>query len=678
MLNHLEDSGKQNVLNNNFITMDIETIKLNNQLVPYLILAYNGTNYINSFSDNLQELFTDFIYKLLTFFKDTNSKTLNIYAHNFASFDGIFTLKHLIPFGIVEPLYFNGKLICIKLKLTIEGEHYGKVLLFKDSYLLLPYSLRKLAITYNCTEMKGIFPFKLYDIFYSGQFPRFEYFTGITIDQYLLSSQEFLNKTWNFKDEAIKYCKLDCLILYEVLVKFNELVFNEFKVNINKVLTLPALAMRIYKSSFMPENKVYQLHGLVEKDIRLSYTGGAVDVYIPTNRITSWLTNENVEYETLYYYDVNGLYPYVMSDQLMPTGKPIFFNGDISKIDPEAFGFFYCEITSPKFLEHPILQRSIKTTAGPRTIAGLGSWSGWIFSEEMYNAMKFGYTFKILKGYIFNKGNLFENYVNKNYNLRLQYPKGDPMNETAKLLQNSLYGKFGMKDEITRIEILNNVTPEDKAHIAKMLELYKNDIVDLIVLENYTMIILNDIADISFDHKLEIYHGTEINVGISSAITSYARIHMSKFKNNSLFKVYYSDTDSVVTNTPLPEYMVGNKLGQVKLEYVIKKAVFLAPKVYALITEDGQEIIKVKGLKHDIISKLHFSDLEALLIKDSSREFTQEKWFKSIINSEITTSDTIYTLKNTSNKRLQIYENGIFVNTKPYIYDNIEVKNKIY
>jgi len=38
-------------LNNNFIIMDIETIKINNQLTPYLICAYNGTDYITSYAD---------------------------------------------------------------------------------------------------------------------------------------------------------------------------------------------------------------------------------------------------------------------------------------------------------------------------------------------------------------------------------------------------------------------------------------------------------------------------------------------------------------------------------------------------------------------------------------------------------------------------------------------------
>ena len=39
-----------------------------------------------------------------------------------------------------------------------------------------------------------------------------------------------------------------------------------------------------------------------------------------------------------------------MKEQFVPTGKIKFFEGDISKIDPKAFGFFYCKITTPKYL----------------------------------------------------------------------------------------------------------------------------------------------------------------------------------------------------------------------------------------------------------------------------------------------------------------------------------------
>ena len=113
-----------------------------------------------------------------------------------------------------------------------------------------------------------------------------------------------------------------------------------------------------------------------------------------------------------------------MAKTLMPIGKPIAFSGDIRKVEPNAFGFFYCKITSPDNLLHPILQRRIKTANGLRTIAGLGSWTGWIFSAEMDNAMKFGYQFEIFNGYQFETGDIFSDYVNKMYNLRLQFEKG--------------------------------------------------------------------------------------------------------------------------------------------------------------------------------------------------------------------------------------------------------------
>jgi hypothetical protein len=92
-----------------------------------------------------------------------------------------------------------------------------------------------------------------------------------------------------------------------------------------------------------------------------------------------------------------------------------------------------------------------------------------------------------------------------------------------------------------------------------------------------------------------------VSVIIASAITSYARIHMSQFKNNSEFNLYYSDTDSAFLNKPLPKSMISNTiLGKMKLENIIDNAIFLAPKVYCLVTKDNKTIYKVKGLNHDI------------------------------------------------------------------------------
>jgi hypothetical protein len=282
---------------------------------------------------------------------------------------------------------------------------------------------------------------------------------------------------------------LDCKSLHEVLVKFNELIFNEFSINVHKILTLPALSMRIFKSKYMPKDMVYQLHGIVERNIRLSYTGGAVDSYIPHNKIGNFI--ESNEYETIFHYDANALYPSVMTNDLMPVGKPIAFLGDIRQIEPDAYGFFFCKMISPEYLEHPILQRRIKTSEGLRTVAALGTWEGWICSSEMDNAVKYGYQFKIIKGYQFQKGDIFSEFLNRLYNLRLQYPKGDAMNLIAKLLMNSLYGKFGMKDEITKMVILPNITQEEKERVSEYFDLFNHSILDYFDLGNYVIIIKN-------------------------------------------------------------------------------------------------------------------------------------------------------------------------------------------
>ena len=87
---------------------------------------------------------------------------------------------------------------------------------------------------------------------------------------------------------------------------------------------------------------------------------------------------------------------------------------------------------------------------------------------------------------------------------------------------------------------------------------------------------------------------------------------MSFFKNNTDFKLYYSDTDCVVINRPLPLYLVGQGLGLMKLEHVIDRAVFLAPKVYSLKLPDGTEITKVKGIAKDSLGDANYNNLRNL------------------------------------------------------------------
>jgi DNA polymerase type B, organellar and viral len=82
--------------------------------------------------------------------------------------------------------------------------------------------------------------------------------------------------------------------------------------------------------------------------LKKGYTGGVTDVYKPFGRKIKG-------------YDVNSLYPSQIAKFDMPVGKITYFEGDISKIDNKAFGFFKVNITTPDYLYAPIIQTRVKT-----------------------------------------------------------------------------------------------------------------------------------------------------------------------------------------------------------------------------------------------------------------------------------------------------------------------------
>ena len=77
---------------------------------------------------------------------------------------------------------------------------------------------------------------------------------------------------------------------------------------------------------FLGNNKIPMLAGKFYTDLKMAYTGGATDMFIPTNMTknnTAVLSSSSILSKVfknawkviciLYYYDVNSLYPYIMS-----------------------------------------------------------------------------------------------------------------------------------------------------------------------------------------------------------------------------------------------------------------------------------------------------------------------------------------------------------------------------
>ena len=647
-------------LNNDkkIITMDIETMIIENKHIPYLISWYDGTNiksyYLPDYENNVELMISKTIRDLCI----RKYKNYKVYIHNFANFDLIFLLKYLAKLGIVKPIIHNGKFISIKFicnKYTIY---------FKDSYLITQSSIRKLGKAFNLDNhlQKGIFPYIFANpnnLNYIGKVPDIKYFDNLSLEEYNNYTQNF-NNNWNFKNEAINYCNLDCICLYNILLKFNFIIFNLFNLNFNKYPTIPSISLSNFRINNLKNKSIIQISGKIYEDIKKSYTGGSVDMFIP------YFNNININNNLLYNYDVNSLYPYIMLNKPMPVDNCTYFEGDIRKFDKNAFGFFYCKIETPENIEHPIIQIHHKTIDGIRTLAPLGKFEYMIFSEEMDNAIKYGYKFEILWGYTFTKGYPFKEFINNLYELRLKYPKNHPMNFISKLLMNSLYGRYGMDYNFKNIEILPNNSAD------KYINKFIDHIVDIIDLGDSKIIITNNIINninTQLDNASENHN---INIAIASAITSYARIHMTQFKNNKDYNLFYSDTDSIFTDKPLSDDLISETiLGKLKLEMIAKKAIFLAPKVYSLLSINDELKSKVKGLTHDNIIKLNINDFESLLSKDSLLELKQKKWYKNLNESTINIKEQIYTLKINSNKRQLIYDkNNKLIATKPIIIND--------
>ena len=90
----------------------------------------------------------------------------------------------------------------------------------------------------------------------------------------------------------------------------------------------------------------------------------------------------------------------------------------------------------------------------------------------MDNAARFGYKFEIIRGYTFEQQILFKEYVDTMYSIRTQYNKSHPMNLIAKLLMNSLYGKFGQRQESSIVETFNLSSDKGDAEFRTFLDTY--------------------------------------------------------------------------------------------------------------------------------------------------------------------------------------------------------------
>lgn len=368
-----------------------------------------------------------------------------------------------------------------------------------DSYRLLQGKLRDLGIAFGVQHQKTEFDFN--DMQYS--------------------------------KALLEYNEQDCRCLYEVLESFFE------QTGITSE-TFATHALRVWRKDFLKE-KIWKPHENVLEFCRKSYHGGHVEVYKRGN------TGLNA-------YDVNSMYPYVM---LSPM--PVDYIGESRKrLDGlNTYGFVHAVVKIPSTLYIPPLPYQIEKLYFPT-----GSVEGTWTTEELDKAETMGVSIeKIHKAFYFHTRPIFNDYVAKLYELKKK--SGEPMRTIAKLLLNSLYGKFGQQ-------------PVKKVYMTEQDAPYGS-----------YPILTPDGKPSGFAYYERRSNSAYLLPHIASAVTSKARIVLlNQLNENS----YYCDTDSVFTS----DYIVtGNELGDWSL-VGNGDCQFIQPKLYKF-----NGLWKAKGLNKE-------------------------------------------------------------------------------
>lgn len=324
----------------------------------------------------------------------------------------------------------------------------------------------------------------------------------------------------------------------------------------------------------------------VESNIRKAYKGG----FTYLNPIY-----ENKEIKSGVVIDVNSLYPYVMRTSYLPIGEPKLYQGKYKQ--DEIYDLYIQQLTCSFELKPgkiPMIQiknspsfspTEYLTNSGTETIAlTLTNIDLELFfaNYNVYNIVYIGgWKFRGLKG-------LFNSYIDYWIDKKIMYGKegNAGKKQAAKLMLNSLYGRFGLN-------------PESRAKIPYL----EDEIVKYKVVES--------------DEREPIY------VAMAAFITAYARkktietsqaIKDYSIKKYGIDKYIYSDTDSVHTLLTAEELkeivdIDDYRLGAWKIENTFSRARFVQAKRYIEETEKGLNI-KCAGLPDRCYKQVTFNNFK--------------------------------------------------------------------
>jgi hypothetical protein len=263
------------------------------EIIPVDALKFNSHDLRKIRVNLLQDFFKDFV--------DKKFHKFVLYAHKLSTFDGVLILESLFYLceenGYkLEPLIRDNKLISIKFRFVkIKPNKYRYYIEFHDSLLIILASLNKLSKTFIADKTEY---HKLDNI--------------VLLNCLLYRAHRDKQGHLSFLGDVLNYCIRDTLALALAFIinKLSTLCYDNFKFNVHNYPTVSSLAMGIYLTHYLNDNKLIPvISGKIYRDISKSFHGLHTDVF------------ELYSKEEVHSYDFVSKYPTQMSNKEMPVGK---------------------------------------------------------------------------------------------------------------------------------------------------------------------------------------------------------------------------------------------------------------------------------------------------------------------------------------------------------------------
>lgn len=418
------------------------------------------------------------------------------------------------------------------------------------------------------------------------------------------------------------YLERDCQIVYNYIDLFQK--------EINRLggelkYTLASTAMDLFRRSFLKEEYRTPFESRNEF-ARKGYYGGRVEPF-KKGRI-----------ERINIYDVNSLYPYVMRNFKYPNPNTLHGpseNQPISRI-MESEGVSEVSIHIPDMRIPPLPFRYNHKLYFP-TGRLRAHWT----HAELRKSLKMGCTIYAIHWTLWSDDTIqpFNDYVDTLYQLRLEYKaSNDPREHIIKIMLNSLYGKFGQRQQAG----LEKLVPLDEWWDAEDKSGF-----DFVEYDGF----------VYARKPVPTFRQPDyVNLLWASHITGYARLTLLEYMLQFPDQVAYCDTDSVFVNGKLE---TGNKLGQMKLEYANVDVELIAPKCYQIFDQSGLLKTKVRGVpsrfQEAYLSSHEVSYMKSLgFFEANRRKLTPAHWVEVTKSEQAITPKRHYLgVENTSLEVLQ-------------------------